>query len=85
MCLLRSLPPDLRLSVLICGVHRVTLHFMKRKKSPQSRMEGQLVLRLPVELRSALDEAAARDRRKVSDYVRIVLEDHLTRMKKRRK
>ena len=48
-------------------------------------MDSQMVLRLPSDMRTALEKAAAEDRRKLSDYVRIVLEDHLAGKKKRRK
>ena len=47
-------------------------------------MNDHLVVRIPDELRASLEKAAAEDRRKLSDYVRIVLEDHLAGKKKRR-
>jgi hypothetical protein len=35
-------------------------------------------MRMDAPLRAAIDKAAAADRRSVGDFVRIVLEDHLT-------
>ena len=47
------------------------------------RMEGQLVLRLPAKLKKTLEKAAAADRRRLSDFVRLLLEDAMTARKKR--
>jgi hypothetical protein len=47
-------------------------------------MESQIVVRMPIDLREALEEAAAKDRRGLSDYLRVVLEDHLAGKRKRR-
>ena len=47
------------------------------------RMEGQLVLRLPAKLKRTLEKAAAADRRRLSDFVRLLLEDAMTARKKR--
>ena len=55
-----------------------------KNRSASQLMDTHLVLRLSTALKSALEKVAARDRRKLSDYVRIVLEDHLAGKKKRR-
>lgn len=57
---------------------------MRKEKSTRSRMDTQIMIRLRSELREGLEAAAAADRRGLSDYVRIVLEDHLAGKKKRR-
>jgi predicted DNA-binding protein len=45
------------------------------------RMAGEkddrLELRVPSRLKKALEVLAERDRRKISDYVRVALEDHV--------
>lgn len=67
------------------GFLRITMGYMKTKKRKEPpRMDTHLVLRIPTRLKAAVEEAAAKDRRKLSDYVRIVLEDHLAGKKKRR-
>ena len=40
-------------------------------------MDDRIIVRLPTAMKGALEEAAEADRRKLADYVRIVLEDHL--------
>ena len=54
------------------------------KKARAKPMKDHLVVRIPDTLRVALEKAAAADRRKLSDYVRILLEDHLAGKRKRR-
>lgn len=43
-----------------------------------------MMVRLPDGLMRALEKAAAADRRRVSEYVRIVLEDHISARGKRK-
>ncbi|MBI4564660.1 MAG: hypothetical protein HY716_08230 [Planctomycetes bacterium] len=42
-----------------------------------------LRVRVPSEMLEALRRLAARDRRKLSDYVRLLIEDHLAMKRKR--
>ena len=42
-------------------------------------MVTQFTLRLPEELREELQRLADKDRRKLSDYIRIALEEHVQR------
>ena len=53
------------------------MHTMKRKN-----LDAQMLIRLTVELRNSLEGLAEKDRRTLSDYVRIVLGDHVKRKKK---
>lgn len=49
-------------------------------------MKSHIVVRVPDHLRAALEEAAEEDRRKLSDYIRLALEDYLAgRPKERRR
>jgi predicted DNA-binding protein len=41
----------------------------------------RLYLRISPELRQALEELAKKNRRQLSDYVRLLLEDHVTKEK----
>ena len=53
---------------------------MKKKPKPkrkEQRMRDHIVVRVPDTLRAALQKAAEADRRKLSDYIRLALEDHL--------
>ena len=46
--------------------------------------ETHIMVRLTGELKDALQRLADKDRRKLSDYVRVALEDHAEREKKRK-
>ena len=48
-------------------------------------MDDHLVVRVPATLLDGLREAAEKDRRGLSDYVRIMVEDHLENLKKKRR
>ena len=56
----------------------------KRKKG-EDRMHDHIVVRVPDHLRAALEKAAVKDRRKLSDYIRLALEDHLAARAKGRR
>ena len=51
----------------------------------QEQMASHIVVRVSDTLRAALEKAAAKDRRKLSDYIRLALEDHLARQTKGRR
>lgn len=44
--------------------------------------EGFVGFRLPVKLKAALEKLAEKDRRPLSDYIRLALEDHVARKRK---
>ena len=48
-------------------------------------MDQHLVVRVPAALLDGLRQAAEKDRRGLSDYVRIMVEDHLADLKKKRR
>ena len=48
-------------------------------------MDDRIIVRLPAAMKGALQKAAVADRRKLADYVRIVLEDHLAGRGKRKR
>ena len=56
---------------------------MIRRKKPNPLVH-RVMVRLPDDLMRALEKAAAEDRRRLSDFVRIVLEDHLAARGKRK-
>ena len=64
--------------------HSGTFGRMSRRRSGRGKLDTHLMVRLSTELREGLEAAAEEDRRGLSDYVRIVLEDHLAARKKRR-
>lgn len=61
--------------------HRLTDGNTSEYIAEMAQMKA-LVVRLPLELRQALEKAATKERRSVSDYVRILLEDALKVKKK---
>ncbi len=77
----RHLHSDAHLTI---GILRDTMDSMKSKRRESKPMPGHLVVRIPDALRAALEKAAAQDRRKLSDWVRITLEDALGARKRRR-
>ncbi len=42
------------------------------------KTDGQIGIRVSKALRDALERLAAKDRRSLSDYIRLVLEDHVS-------
>lgn len=48
-------------------------------------MDERIIVRLPSAMKGALVKASDADRRKLADYVRIVLEDHLGARGKRKR
>ncbi len=57
----------------------------KRRKKEKVNMDQHLVVRVPAALLDGLRQAAEKDRRGLSDYVRIMVEDHLADLKKKRR
>lgn len=53
-----------------------------KKKGRSLRYDASLILRLGAELRREVEALARRDRRLLSDYVRLALEEHVARLKK---
>lgn len=53
------------------------------KSKPKSNESPKLILRVPPEVLEDLKARAAADRRKLSDYVRLILIDHLAGKKGR--
>jgi hypothetical protein len=51
----------------------------------QSTRSATLVLRVRPELKAALEHLAANDRRSISNYVEIILEDHVQKAPSRRR
>ena len=45
-----------------------------QKKSMKEELDDQIVVRMPRQLRRAVERLATQDRRKLSDYVRLQLE-----------
>ena len=66
------------------GILRGTVDSMKRKTERSKPMQDHLVVRIPDGLRAALEKAAEADRRKLSDWIRITLEDALGARRRRR-
>ena len=63
-----------------------TMEYMRSKKRAENQnMDTHLVVRLPAALKAALEKASTDDRRKLSDFVRLALEDHLNCLKKGRR
>jgi hypothetical protein len=58
---------------------------MRQKKRRSKAMQDHLVVRIPDGFREALEKAAAEDRRGLSDWIRITLEDALAARAKRRR
>ncbi|MCC6741111.1 MAG: ribbon-helix-helix protein, CopG family [Planctomycetia bacterium] len=56
----------------------------KRKERPVVKSEF-VILRVPPELKRALEEAAAAERRGLSDYLRLALEDLVAKRKPSKK
>lgn len=44
--------------------------------------QGFIGFRIPAKLKASLEKLAEKDRRPLSDYIRLVLEDHVARKRK---
>ena len=64
-----------------CLCHMIVAMIRRKKPNP---LVHRVMVRLPDDLMRALEKAAAEDRRRLSDFVRIVLEDHLAARGKRK-
>ena len=62
--------------------HTIVAMTLRRRPNP---LVHRMMVRLPDGLMRALEKAAAEDRRRLSDFVRIALEDYLAARKKKRR
>ena len=63
-------------------VYTVYIHWILQKNKIMDNLKTHVITRVTPEVKRQLEELAKRDRRTLSDYLRIMIEDHIKEQKK---